>query len=183
MEFTDDSKDEEQDDDQTNASEVRTSLSAPILLTHISNSSDNSKEEAWFDEDMYFNEVNGDNTDNVDRIKMPSNASITKGKANGYDNDVHFDEEGLKEEEGESYNTKSDGDNDSSDSEKEIPDKSDSYNDDKEGMNDANIFSDSTNKTITGDFTCSDNDEPGYYYDLSSGKKTYKNSDRLIGAY
>ncbi|CAG8715105.1 45930_t:CDS:2 [Gigaspora margarita] len=29
----------------------------------------------------------------------------------------------------------------------------------------------------------SDEDEPGYYYDLSSGKKTYKNSDYLISAY
>jgi len=31
---------------------------APIPLAHISNSSDNSKEETWFDEDTFFNEAN-----------------------------------------------------------------------------------------------------------------------------
>ncbi|PKY33155.1 hypothetical protein RhiirB3_451854 [Rhizophagus irregularis] len=30
----------------------------PNLSTHVSNSSDNSKEEAWFDENMFFNEAN-----------------------------------------------------------------------------------------------------------------------------
>ncbi|KAF0405057.1 hypothetical protein F8M41_008981 [Gigaspora margarita] len=43
---------------------------------------------------------------------------------------------------------KSDNDNDSSDSEEEMPDESDSYND-EEDVDDANIFSDSTNKIIS----------------------------------
>jgi len=31
---------------------------APISLVHISNSSDNSKKEMWFDENTFFNETN-----------------------------------------------------------------------------------------------------------------------------
>jgi hypothetical protein len=66
MEFTDDSEDVEQDNevleepDQINVLEVLPpkESTAPIQLAHVSNTSDNSKEEAWFDEDMFFNEVN-----------------------------------------------------------------------------------------------------------------------------
>ncbi|CAI2195999.1 14986_t:CDS:2, partial [Funneliformis geosporum] len=44
--------------DQINVLEVLPpkEATASILLTHISNTSDNSKEEAWFNEDMFFNE-------------------------------------------------------------------------------------------------------------------------------
>ncbi len=60
MEFTDEAEDEEQDDDQNNVLEVLSpkESTAPIPLAHISNSSDNSKEETWFDEDTFFNEAN-----------------------------------------------------------------------------------------------------------------------------
>ncbi|RIA92670.1 hypothetical protein C1645_820413 [Glomus cerebriforme] len=38
--------------------EMQKELTAPIPLLHISNSSDNSKEKVWFDEDTFFNETN-----------------------------------------------------------------------------------------------------------------------------
>ncbi|RIB24292.1 hypothetical protein C2G38_2168939 [Gigaspora rosea] len=87
--------------------------------------------------------------------EMSSNI-VTPAKADNYDN-VYFDEEYLKEEEGESKKVKSDDENDSSNSEEEMPDESD---DDGYGESDR-----------------------GYYYDLSGGKKTYKNSDYIISAY
>src|SRR5207253_2505759 len=47
---------------KANASEavsVKVSIpTAPIPLAYVSNSSDNSKEDVWFDEDMFFNKVN-----------------------------------------------------------------------------------------------------------------------------
>src|SRR3954465_2132217 len=86
------------------------------------------KEEAWFD--MYFNEANDDNTDDVDRIKTSSNASVTKAKANDYD-DVYFDEaneeiplgpDNTHDGNSNSCNDDSDPDSNSGD---EMPDDSD----------------------------------------------------------
>ncbi|UZN98726.1 uncharacterized protein OCT59_000014 [Rhizophagus irregularis] len=84
MEFTDDSEDVEQDNevpegsDQINVLEVSPpkESTAPIPLVNVSNSSDNSKEEAWFDKDMFFNETN------------PTKVNTTTSD----DDDVYFDE-------------------------------------------------------------------------------------------
>ena len=73
MEFINDIENEKQDDDQNNVLEVLPpkESTAPIPLAHVSakrlngNSSDNSKEEAWFDEDMFFNEVNPTKVNNI----------------------------------------------------------------------------------------------------------------------
>ena len=88
MEFTDDSEDVEQDNevpegsDQINVLEVSPpkESTAPIPLVNVSNSSDNSKEEAWFDEDMFFNETN------------PTKVNTTTSD----DDDVYFDERSLQ---------------------------------------------------------------------------------------
>ncbi|PKB93345.1 hypothetical protein RhiirA5_441550, partial [Rhizophagus irregularis] len=67
MEFTNNSdEDIEQDNEvleksnQINVLEVLPSKksTAPIPLVHVSNTSNNSKKEVWFDKDMFFNEVN-----------------------------------------------------------------------------------------------------------------------------
>ncbi|CAG8804377.1 9873_t:CDS:2 [Gigaspora margarita] len=81
---------------------------------------------------------------------------VTPAKADNY-NDVYFDEEDLKEEEGESNEVKSDDENDSSNSEEEMPDESD--DDGYSGCGGYNEYGES---------------DRGYYYDLSSGKKTSK---------
>src|SRR5688572_9893676 len=97
--------------DQTNSLEaVSAEVSipiAPIPLAHDSvpegpsNSSDNSKEEAWFDEDMFFNEVN------------PSKVNTVTS-----DDDVYFGEANeVNKHDGDSNscNDNSDPDNDSED--------------------------------------------------------------------
>ncbi|RIB00668.1 hypothetical protein C2G38_2150772 [Gigaspora rosea] len=86
---------------------------------------------------------------------------MTPVKVDNY-NDVYFEEEDLKEEEVESNEVKSDDENNS---EEEI-DESD--NDGYSGCGGYNEYGES---------------DRGYYYDLSSGKKTYKNSDYIIIAY
>ena len=123
MEFTDDSEDVEQDNevpegsDQINVLEVSPpkESTAPIPLVNVSNSSDNSKEEAWFDEDMFFNETN------------PTKVNTTTSD----DDDVYFDE--ANEEvpsgpdnthDGGSNSCNDDSDPDSN-SEDEMPDNSD----------------------------------------------------------
>ncbi|PKC07899.1 hypothetical protein RhiirA5_358617 [Rhizophagus irregularis] len=64
MEFTDDSEDVEQDNEVLEEPVLPPKEStAPIPLAHVSNTSDNSKEEAWFDEDMFFNEIADDSDD------------------------------------------------------------------------------------------------------------------------
>ncbi|CAG8649206.1 10131_t:CDS:1 [Racocetra fulgida] len=87
---------------------------------------------------------------------------MTPAKADNYD-DVYFDEEDLKEEEVETNKVKSDNENNS---EEEMPDESD--DDGYSGCGGYNEYGES---------------DRGYYYDLSSGKKTYKNSDYIISAY
>jgi len=88
--------------------------STTIPLTHVSaegakgNSSDNSKEEAWFDEDMFFNEANPNKVNTVTS-----------------DDDVYFDEtnEANTDDAGpNSCNDDSDPDSKSGD---EMPDESD----------------------------------------------------------
>ncbi|RIB17561.1 hypothetical protein C2G38_1419175 [Gigaspora rosea] len=55
---------------------------------------------------------------------------------------------------------------------------------DKYNENDGEFSDEFSDDNDDGDYCgFSDEDEPGYYYDLSSGKKTYKNSDYLISAY
>ncbi|CAB4378408.1 unnamed protein product [Rhizophagus irregularis] len=114
MKFTDNSKDVKQDNevleepDQINVLEVLSpkELIAPIPLVHVSNTSNNSKEEAWFDKDMFFNEVNP-----------------TKVNTVTSNNDVYFDETNevnTHDSDSNSYND----DSDSDDSEEEMPDDS-----------------------------------------------------------
>ncbi|RIA87593.1 hypothetical protein C1645_854263 [Glomus cerebriforme] len=102
-------------DDQNNALKVLSSKeSTTIPLTHVSaegakgNFSDNSKEEMWFDENMFFNEMNPSKVNTV-----TSDDDVYFGKANEvnkYDGDPN------------SINDDSDSD---SNSEDEIPDDSD----------------------------------------------------------
>ncbi|CAB4399321.1 unnamed protein product [Rhizophagus irregularis] len=87
---------------------------APIPLAHDSvpkgpsNSSDNSKEEAWFDEDMFFNEANP-----------------TKVNTVTSDDDVYFGEANeVNKHDGDPNSINDDSDSDSN-SEDEIPDDSD----------------------------------------------------------
>ncbi|CAB4392462.1 unnamed protein product [Rhizophagus irregularis] len=87
---------------------------APIPLAHDSvpkgpsNSSDNSKEEAWFDEDMFFNEANS-----------------TKVNTVTSDDDVYFSEANeVNKHDGDPNSINDDSDSDSN-SEDEIPDDSD----------------------------------------------------------
>ncbi|KAF0477866.1 hypothetical protein F8M41_024176 [Gigaspora margarita] len=94
------------------------------------------------------------------RNEMSTNV-VTPAKADNY-YDVYFDED-LKEEEGESSEVKSDDENDS---EEEMPDESD--DDGYSGCGGYNEYGES---------------DRGYYYDLSSGKKTYKNSDYIFSEY
>ncbi|CAG8573703.1 2774_t:CDS:2 [Funneliformis mosseae] len=78
IEFTDDSENVLEGSDQINILEVSTpkESTTPIPLVNISNSSDNFKEEVWFDENMFFNETN-----------------FTKVNTTTSDNDdVYFDE-------------------------------------------------------------------------------------------
>ncbi|PKY48958.1 hypothetical protein RhiirA4_404905, partial [Rhizophagus irregularis] len=112
MEFTDDSEDVEQDNevleepDQINVLEVLPpkESTAPIPLAHVSNTSDNSKEEAWFD---VFNEVNP-----------------TKVNTVTSNDDVYFDETNeVNTHDGDSNSCNDDSDSD--DSEEEMPDDSD----------------------------------------------------------
>ncbi|RHZ75720.1 hypothetical protein Glove_212g55 [Diversispora epigaea] len=68
-------------------------------------------------------------------------------------------------------------DNDGSDDEDSDDDGKDAVddngaNEDEDKINDINIT-----------FSDDDDDNAGYYYNLSSGKKTYKNSDHLVYAY
>ncbi|CAG8675222.1 41357_t:CDS:2, partial [Gigaspora margarita] len=84
------------------------------------------------------------------RNEMSTNV-VTPAKADNYD-DVYFDED-LKEEEGESNEVKSDDENDS---EEEMPDELD--DDGYSGCGGYHEYGES---------------DRGYYYDLSSGKKTY----------
>ncbi|RIA79627.1 hypothetical protein C1645_745790 [Glomus cerebriforme] len=109
-EFTDNPVDEKQDDEilegpnQNNVLKVlslKKSTVALILLAHVSNSFNNSKEEVWFDEDMFFNEMN------------PSKMNIITS-----DDDMYFDEMNeVNTDEGDSnsYNDNSDPDNNSGD--------------------------------------------------------------------
>ncbi|RIB18983.1 hypothetical protein C2G38_2036454 [Gigaspora rosea] len=53
--------------------------------------------------------------------------------------------------------------NDSSDCSSESS-EDDNYNDNEEDVDDANIFSNSTNKIIASDFTCSDDEENAGFY-------------------
>ncbi|KAF0411948.1 hypothetical protein F8M41_008075 [Gigaspora margarita] len=164
VEFTDDPEDEKEDNDQINVLEVFSpnELTAPIPLTHISNSSDNSKEEVWFDGAMYFNEANYDNAkandhnnDDSDSGNSAPTPQMTLAKADNY-NDVYFDEKDLKKEEGESNEVKSDDKNSFSNSEEEMPDESD--DDGYSGCDGYNRY---------GEF------DRDYYYDLSSRKKNF----------
>src|SRR6266542_30692 len=106
---------EEISDNQNNALEVLSPKeSTTIPLTHVSaegakgNSSDNSKEEAWFDEDMFFNEAN------------PSKVNTVTS-----DDDVYFGEANeVNKHDGDPNSINDDSDSDSN-SEDEIPDDSD----------------------------------------------------------
>ncbi|CAB4390357.1 unnamed protein product [Rhizophagus irregularis] len=102
--------------DQNNVLEVLfpKESTAPIPLAHDSvpkgpsNSSDNSKEEAWFDEDMFFNEANP-----------------TKVNTVTSDDDVYFGEANeVNKHDGDPNSINDDSDSDSN-SEDEIPDDSD----------------------------------------------------------
>ncbi|GET63646.1 hypothetical protein GLOIN_2v1652170 [Rhizophagus irregularis DAOM 181602=DAOM 197198] len=102
--------------DQNNVLEVLfpKESTAPIPLAHDSvpkrpsNSSDNSKEEVWFDEDMFFNEANP-----------------TKVNTVTSDDDVYFGEANeVNKHDGDSNSINDDSDSDSN-SEDEIPDDSD----------------------------------------------------------
>jgi hypothetical protein len=68
---------------------------APIPLVHVSNSSDNSKEEAWFDEDMFFNEanptkVNTTTSDDDDMYFDEINEEVPSGPDNTHDGRIQF---------------------------------------------------------------------------------------------
>ncbi|KAF0419049.1 hypothetical protein F8M41_007213 [Gigaspora margarita] len=86
---------------------------------------------------------------------------MTPVKVDNYD-DVYFDEEDLKEDKVESNEVKSDNENNS---EEKI---NESDNDGYSGCDEYNEYGESNRD---------------YYYDLSSRKKTYKNSDYIISAY
>ncbi len=102
---------------------------APISLTHVFNSSDNFKEELWFDEDMFFNKMNP--------TKM--NTVIS-------DDDVYFDEmneevpsglDNIHNSDSNSCNNDSDS---NSNSEDKMPDESDN-DDEYDGYSEYNEYS------------------------------------------
>ncbi|EXX50963.1 uncharacterized protein OCT59_018420 [Rhizophagus irregularis] len=120
MEFTNNSEDVEQDNEvleksnQINVLEVLPSKksTAPIPLVHVSNTSNNSKKEVWFDKDMFFNEVNPTKVNTVtsnddvyfDQINEVSMHDSDSNLYNDNSNSDDSEEEMLDDSDDDGYN-------------------------------------------------------------------------------